>query len=138
MTGVKMKLPDDIEIREIIDEEFVNSIENNRDEIQKMAKESILRVQKKNTKNYNVKRKPTVSFRRTQFANATENYLKCLGRYGKDLYQYDMNQTSGKGPLCTLASADNMKPWYPEDVDESSEADECRMAIIFLNSPSNI
>lgn len=58
-----MRLKDDPEIREIIEEEWLKMFEEQRDEIRRDVKEKIGKVQEENLLNYNKKRKEATSYK---------------------------------------------------------------------------
>ncbi|KZC10814.1 hypothetical protein WN55_01826 [Dufourea novaeangliae] len=58
-----MRIKEDPEIRQIIEEEWLAAFEENRNEIRRQAKENILKIQSANRRNFNKKRKEAIKYR---------------------------------------------------------------------------
>ncbi|CAK1581582.1 unnamed protein product [Parnassius mnemosyne] len=135
--GTKMK-DENEKIMKLIEEEEVKNYNKQRNELRLKAKESIQKMQEENVKNYNRRRKKAteykvddlVAIKRTQFTQGSKLYPKYLGPYAvtakKHHERYAVRKVGEcEGPINTTTSADLMKPWVDEDVDEySSESDE--------------
>ncbi|CAK1603490.1 unnamed protein product [Parnassius mnemosyne] len=135
--GTKMK-DENEKIMKLIEEEEVKNYNKQRNELRLKAKESIQKMQEENVKNYNRKRKKAteykvddlVAIKRIQFTQGSKLYPKYLGPYAvtakKHHERYAVRKVGEcEGPINTTTSADLMKPWVDEDVDEySSESDE--------------
>lgn len=75
LTGVEMRLSDQPDLREILNEEACDSFFRDRDEVRAEARENILRIQNENIRTFNTKRRmeeeydvnELVAIRRTQF-----------------------------------------------------------------------
>ncbi|EFN63233.1 hypothetical protein EAG_07294, partial [Camponotus floridanus] len=52
-----MRLKNDLRIRELIESEILDAVQDERDELRLRAKENILKIQQENRKNFNKKRK---------------------------------------------------------------------------------
>lgn len=87
--GVKMKHREDVQICSLIEQECVQSFNNERDRLRNAAKQSILKVQAENKRCYDKRRKKTTEYRkgdlvvirRTQFAPGSKIKQKYLGPY---------------------------------------------------------
>lgn len=96
-----------------------------RDDLRLAAKESILKIQEENVRNYNRGRKEShkykegdlVAIKRTQFGVCLKLKPKYLGPYvvkkvkRNDRYDVEKLDPSSEGPGRTSSSADHMKPW---------------------------
>lgn len=125
LTGVKMKIKEDIKIIELLEEENRAEFMEKRDESRKEAKAQILRIQEENRKHYNKKRKEgekykqgdLVAIQRTQFGNALKLKPKYFGPYrvkrelGKDRYEVEKVDRGKEGPINTSTVVDFMKRW---------------------------
>ncbi|KAL7729923.1 hypothetical protein ACLKA6_009235 [Drosophila palustris] len=110
LVGIKMRTKDDIQIKELIHEEMVQSFNDNRDELRKNAKQQILKVQEENKKSYNLRRRPASTYK-----------TKRAKRHGKDADDGDSfnyssvpdTALSGRHPwlrldaLCLMLAAPN-------------------------------
>ncbi|GBO29901.1 hypothetical protein AVEN_249386-1 [Araneus ventricosus] len=135
MTGVKMRNKDDLKIKEILDEEYMNSIIQEKETIREEAKANIFKVQEENRRKYNRRRATApiykindlVAIKRTQLGGGLKLKPKFLGPYKvvkiKPHDRYDVAKVgSHEGPAATTTSADHMKPWS----DACSEDLTCR------------
>uniref|UniRef100_A0A0A1XBC7 Transposon Ty3-G Gag-Pol polyprotein n=1 Tax=Zeugodacus cucurbitae TaxID=28588 RepID=A0A0A1XBC7_ZEUCU len=124
LTGVKMRTPDDLNIKQLIDEEIRLQYQEGRDEIRQHAKEQILKIQTENKKTYNLRRKPAnqytvndlVAVKRTQFGGGLKLKPKYLGPYQiikvKTNNTYDVKKVGeAEGPNQTTTCAEFIKPW---------------------------
>lgn len=141
MVGSTMSLKDDIRIRQLIEEENVNSHQEERHELRLHAKEQIFKVQRENERSYNKKRRAVrkyevgslVTIKRTQFRTGLKLYPKYLGPYKvvtvfrKDRYQVE-KVGAGEGPIRTSSSADHMKPWTT-NAEETDEDSDCESSV---------
>lgn len=137
MIGTNMRTKDDPRIKELIEQEWANYFEDERDELRKEAKLSIAKVQEANRRNYNGKRKPGVQYkendlvaiRRTQFGPGLKLRAKYLGPYQvTKVLRHDRYAVrkigEHEGPNETSTSADSMKPWVTNLDDISSSEEE--------------
>ncbi|XP_023223855.1 uncharacterized protein LOC111625056 [Centruroides sculpturatus] len=124
-----MKNKEDLRIKEILEEEFLNCTMQDRDKIREDAKQNILKLQEENRKSYNKKRKPApkyqvndlVAIQRTQYGTGLKLRPKFFGPYKvtstmpRDRYAVE-KIGHHEGPNVTVTAADHMKPW-PIDLD---------------------
>ena len=121
--GTRMKLEEDPQVAEIIEEERANMFVEKRDALRDQAPESISRVQAENKKVYDGKRKKAscyqendlVAIRRTQGRPGLKVCDKLLGPYKvthvlRNERYLVQKLGQGKGPRKTSTSTDNMKP----------------------------
>ncbi|XP_028040239.1 uncharacterized protein LOC114250529 isoform X1 [Bombyx mandarina] len=125
LTGVKLKLKEDLSILEYLEEENRLQFMNRREEARREAKAQILRMQEENRKTYNKRRKvgemykvgDLVAIQRTQFGNALKLKPKFYGPYritremGKGRYEVEKIDRSKDGPVRTTSALDFMKRW---------------------------
>ncbi|GFW87859.1 transposon Tf2-8 polyprotein [Trichonephila clavipes] len=124
LIGVKMKNPEDVMIRNLLEEESEEQLFQHRDNLRREAKQNILKIQEENRRAYNRKRKEAhlykkgdlVAIMRTQFGNKLKLRIKYFGPYQvtkvKPHDRYDVAKIGDhEGPNVTSASADQMKPW---------------------------
>ncbi|GFX29131.1 hypothetical protein TNCV_3216661 [Trichonephila clavipes] len=124
LIGVKMKNPEDVMIRNLLEEESQEQLFQHRDNLRREAKQNILKIQEENRRTYNRKRKEAhlykkgdlVAIMRTQFGNKLKLRIKYFGPYQvtkvKPHDRYDVAKIGDhEGPNVTSASADQMKPW---------------------------
>ncbi|GFW92096.1 hypothetical protein TNCV_2153751 [Trichonephila clavipes] len=124
LIGVKMKNPEDVMIRNLLEEESEEQLFQHRDNLRREAKQNILKIQEENRRTYNRKRKKAhlykkgdlVAIMRTQFGNRLKLRIKYFGPYQvtkvKPHDRYDVAKIGDhEGPNVTSASADQMKPW---------------------------
>lgn len=136
-----MRLKDDVSLREIVDNEIIYQLQEERDELREQAKGAIERIQQENRANFNKRRKKAtayqigdlVAIKRTQFAPGSKLYCKYLGPYKivrvlrNDRYIVD-KISECEGPRYTSVSADHMKSWVAveyEEIDNSDDECEC-------------
>lgn len=139
MFGIRMRLKEDVQLRELIESEWARMFEDERDDIREKAREKIAEIQQENLKSFNKKRTTAlkykdgdlVAIKRTQFGPGLKFRNKYLGPYcitkvmRNDRYAVT-KIGEHEGPQETSTSADFMKPWLNfDDVDEiESEIDE--------------
>lgn len=124
LCGVSMKTKEDVHLREMIDQEMIESFNQDRNDLRHKAKAQIVAVQKENRRYYNSKRKPAVKYnvgdlvaiKRTQFGVGLKLNAKNLGPYEvikvKRNDRYDVKKVGNHdGPFVTSSSADNMIKW---------------------------
>lgn len=139
MFGTNARLKENLEIREMIENEWIQMFEEERDDIRQEAKEKIAEIQKENLKSCNRKRKKArkyvdgdiVAIKRTQFGPGLKFRNKFLGPYRVARVMRNDRYIVKKigeheGPQETSTSADHIKPWLCADVDglESEEETE--------------
>lgn len=134
--GAHAHTRDDPQIRELLENEWIDNFQSNRTDLRSQAKECIAKIQRENRFTYNKKRKAAakysendlVAIKRTQLGPGLKLANKYLGPYTviqvlrNDRY---IVQKIGEheGPLKTSTSADHMKPWANFVSDDSDE--EC-------------
>ena len=142
--GLKLKVPEDAELLQVIREAQQQEFEEARDDLRRTAKQRIQKIQEENRRGYNKKRKKAtkyevgdiVAIKRTQQGPGLKLFIKFLGPYrvtrvaNHDRYEVE-KITDAEGPTTTTCSADNMKPWRgfrddleEDDIPEDGEDDE--------------
>ncbi|GFU83203.1 hypothetical protein TNCV_3738141 [Trichonephila clavipes] len=119
LIGIKMKNPEDVMIRNLLEEDSQEQLFQHRDNLRREAKQNILKIQEENRRTYNhlYKKGDLVAIMRTQFGNKLKLRIKYFGPYQvtkmKPHDRYDVGDMIGdhEGPNVTSASADQMKPW---------------------------
>ncbi|GFT23874.1 transposon Tf2-11 polyprotein [Trichonephila clavipes] len=124
LIGVRMKNPEDVMIRNLLEEESQEKLFQHRDNLRTEAKQNILKIQEENRRTYNRKRKEAhlykkgdlVAIMKTQFGNKLKLRIKYFGPYQvtkvKPHDRYDVAKIGDhEGPNVTSASADKIKPW---------------------------
>ncbi|GFW76899.1 transposon Tf2-11 polyprotein [Trichonephila clavipes] len=124
LIGVKMKNPEDVMMRYLLEEKSQEQLFQHRDNLRREAKQNILKLQEENRRTYNRKRKEAhlykkgdlVAIMRTQFGNKLKLRIKYFGPYQvtkvKPHDRYDVAKIGDhEGPNVTSASADQMKSW---------------------------
>ncbi|GFT49336.1 transposon Tf2-9 polyprotein [Trichonephila clavipes] len=124
LTGVKMRTKQDLKILKLLEEEIVETFTENREKIREEAKRNILKMQEKNCRNFNKKRKKAyqyeirdiVAIQRTQFGTGLKLRPKFFGPYEvvkvKPKDRYDVRKIGlHEGPNTTSTAADHMKMW---------------------------
>lgn len=134
-SNIRMK--EDVKIKELIEKEWIQMFEEDRNELRIAAKEKILKVQQENRRHYNRRRKEAqkfkeddlVAIKRTQLGPGLKLAPKFLGPYQvvkilrKDRYVVQKIGES-EGPLQTTTSIDHIKPWTDTTPDYSSTEDD--------------
>lgn len=147
LTEVKMRVGDNPEIREIIEKEWIEEFNRERDGLRQIAKEEISKVQAENRRSANKKRKEAhryqvgdlVSIRRTQFGAGLKLHGKFLGPYEvTKVMRHDryMVKKVGEheGPNETSSAADSMKRWIdPQDDDDLGKEEDVESPTIEEN-----
>lgn len=137
MFGVKMAMEDDVNLRQLLEEEITVAFEEDRQQLRAEAKRQIQEIQEENKKTYNLRRKkaPTydlgelVAIQKTQFATGQKLFPKYLGPYeivkvcGNDRYLV-MKVGDHEGPNQTSTATDYMKRWRTFQPDSGSEEEE--------------
>lgn len=124
MIGTRMRHRDDVRIRELVEQEFQAAFESDRDRLREDAKLQIMKVQEKNCKGYNLRRRAStiykqgdlVAIKRTQFGPGRKLKGKYVGPYRikkvKTNDTYDVERISpGEGPASTSTCVEFIKPW---------------------------
>lgn len=135
--GTKARLQSNPEIRKLIEGEWIEAFQVERDELRERAAENILKIQQENRRTYNKKRVAAVAYKegdlvaikRTQQGPGLKLASKFLGPYkitralrnDRYLVQREGGQ---EGPYTTSSSSDNMKPWLPDVSDDERISDE--------------
>lgn len=127
LIGGKMRLKDDQELFQIIEEELLDRYEEDRAEIREEVKKNLEEVQKENIKSFNKQRKVAsqyavgdlVAIQRTQFGTGLKLHAKFLGPYKivavKRNDRYGVEKVGDhEGPRLTTTASDFMKPWVEE------------------------
>lgn len=89
MFGKQLRMKEDIQIKELIDQEIANSFFDEREHLRTQAKNQIHKIQIENKKNFDAKRKKarqykigdTVAIKRTQFGTGLKLQKKNFGPY---------------------------------------------------------
>lgn len=128
MFGTHARLRDDDNIRQLLENEWVSSFQEDRDEMRIRAKESIAKIQEENRCVFNKKRKKArlyregdlVAIKRTQQVPGLKLASKYLGPYkiAKVLRnnRYLVDKVGiHEGPQQTSTAADFMKLWLSDD-----------------------
>lgn len=146
--GLKMRLNDDPELRDLIQKEYYEAFQQERTDLRIEAKKNIAKIQKENQATYNRRRirakqyriGDIVAIQRTQLGPGLKVCPKFLGPYRiKTVLRNDryLVEKIGEhsGPNTTSTSTDHMKPWpqhrgwnpdtdFPSNIDEDSDS-EC-------------
>lgn len=138
LTGVQMRMADDILLRDIIEAETIDNFNDERERVRETAKRQIQIVQDENRKTFNKKRKAAhlyaigdlVAIKRTQFGAGLKLCAKYLGPYKvtfvKGAERYDVIKIGDdhEGPRKTSSCAEFMKPWTSNYGEDSSDSEE--------------
>ena len=116
-----MKMKEDLQVRQIIENEWVTMFQENREEIRREAKEQISKIQVENKKTYNKKRKEARKYMYDELVAIHGPYritrIMRHDRYGVE------KVGEHEDPNHTTSSADHMKPWIDDFSEESSDSD---------------
>lgn len=141
LIGKNMRLKDDIELKNIIENETIQLLQEKREALREQAKEKIEKVQRESQRTYNRKRKKPkvyskgdlVTIKRTQIVPGSKLHSKYLGPYEivhalrGDRYVVS-KIGEHEGPRSTNTTIDNIKKWlsneYDWDTDLSSKEEE--------------
>ncbi|KAG5319684.1 TF26 protein, partial [Pseudoatta argentina] len=132
LIGKNMRLKDDLELKQIIEDETILWLQEKRETLREQAKIAIEKVQKKNQRVYNRKRKrpntysigDLVAIKRTQITPGSKLYPKYLGPYQiihvlrGDRYVVS-KVGEHEGPRSTTTSSDNIKRWLVNECDSN-------------------
>ncbi|KAG5327796.1 POL3 protein, partial [Pseudoatta argentina] len=132
LIGKNMRLKDDLELKQIIEDETILLLQEKRETLREQAKIAIEKVQKENQRVYNRKRKrpntysigDLVAIKRTQITPGSKLYPKYLGPYQiihvlrGDRYVVS-KVGEHEGPRSTTTSSDNIKRWLVNECDSN-------------------
>lgn len=139
MFGMHMRLKNNPQLRESIEEEMEAMFSVDRDELREQARERIIRTQDENKRNYNKRRKKAkryreddlVAIKRTQAGPGLKCAAKFLGPYQiiKMLRndRYVVRKIGDhEGPIETATAADHIKSWLKngDSCDDDNNQDE--------------
>ncbi|KAL0901123.1 hypothetical protein ABMA27_006440 [Loxostege sticticalis] len=99
LTGVKMRMKEDTNVLELLEEEGRVEFMNQRDESRREAKAQILRIQEENRRTYNKKRKEGAKYKQGDL------------ELGKDRFEVEKIDRGKEGPRKTTTGVDFMKRW---------------------------
>jgi hypothetical protein len=135
--GAHVRVRENPQIVELLQKEWINDFQNDRNEIREQARENIIKIQSENRKSSAKRRKAArkyseddlVAIKRTQLGPGLKLANKYLGPYSvvkvlrNDRY---IVQKIGEheGPSRTSTSADHMKPWTDPSNDDSEDESE--------------
>lgn len=135
--GVKLREPEDEDLRDLIDKEIAERFSADRRELRENAREQIQKIQEENCKSYNKRRKEAtkyrvgdlVAIRRSQMGPGLKLAIKFFGPYRvvkvkqNDRYSVEKADDAVEGPQKTSCAADGMKPWtgFADDLDDSDD-----------------
>lgn len=135
--GTHIKFKENQSIRETIEQEWVTTFQEDRDDLRRRAQEGISKVQQENRRSFNKRRTEAmqykegdlVAIRRTQYAPGLKFNAKFLGPYEvKRILRNNryLVQKIGEsaGLYSTSTGAEYMKPWYDGDIDGDLTTDE--------------
>lgn len=136
--GTEARFKDDPQVREMLEKEWTDNFNRDRDELRERAKENIMKVQCENRKTYNRKRKDARSYREGDLVAIKRVQqgpgLKLANKY---LRPYSVSKVmrnnryivqrvgEHEGPFQTSTAADHMKPWSDTNNDMSDSESEC-------------
>ncbi|KAG5308161.1 TF26 protein, partial [Pseudoatta argentina] len=132
LIGKNMRLKDDLELKQIIEDETILLLQEKRETLREQAKIAIEKVQKENQRVYNRKRKrpntysigDLVAIKRTQITPGSKLYPKYLGPYQiihvlrGDRYVVS-KVGEHEGPRSTTTSSENIKRWLVNECDSN-------------------
>ncbi|KAG5308159.1 TF28 protein, partial [Pseudoatta argentina] len=132
LIGKKMRLKDDLELKQIIEDEMILLLQEKRETLREQAKIAIEKVQNENQRVYNRKRKrpntysigDLVAIKRTQITPGSKLYPKYLGPYQiihvlrGDRYVVS-KVGEHEGPRSTTTSSDSIKRWLVNECDSN-------------------
>ena len=129
LTGVEMRLKDNLDIREILEEESLEELDSERKELRLFVRKNIEKIQVENCNTFIRKCKPEsmyklddlVAIKRTQFGNALKLKGKFLGPYKITRVinhgRYEVEKIGDhEGPQRTISVAENMKRWNEQSL----------------------
>ncbi|KAK9496969.1 hypothetical protein O3M35_012838 [Rhynocoris fuscipes] len=94
---LKMRQKDDIKVSGIVKEEILKNHDENRNEIRELAKENILKIQRKNKRQYSKKRKKKGKYGKREIVSRAQ--LKSCGNS-----RYEVVKVEGEGPETTTGA----------------------------------
>ncbi|XP_012249076.1 uncharacterized protein LOC105682000 [Bombus impatiens] len=135
--GARMRLRDDLQIRQLIESEQAAVFQEERDQLRADARRRIEEIQARNKQAYNKRRKKARAYRtgdlvaieRTQGGPGLKLHPKFLGPYRvvkvlrNDRYIVQ-REGEHEGPRTTSTAADHMKWWSVDDSDASATSDD--------------
>jgi len=124
LTGIEMRLPNDLELNLLIKESLVMDLDEERELVRATASENIKQLQTENKRVFDLKRKgeiiykidDLVAIKRTQYGTGLKLKGKFLGPYKivkvNKHVRYDVEKLGDDyGPFKTSTVAEYMKPW---------------------------
>ncbi|KYN05843.1 hypothetical protein ALC62_03225 [Cyphomyrmex costatus] len=134
MFGTDMRIKNNVQVRELIEDEWIRIFNEERDDLRTGAREKIAKIQDENRRTFNKKRKEPrkyvdgdmVAIKRTQSGLGLKFRSKFLGPYQvvhtmrNDRYVVEKIGDQ-EGPQRTSTAADFMKPWLPHSTTDSEE-----------------
>jgi len=137
LIGKNMRLKDDLELKQIIENETIQLLQEKREALREQAKDAIENVQKENQRTYNRNRKrpntyainDLIAIKRTQMAPGSKLCPKYLGPYQVTRVlrgdRYVVSKVGEhEGPRSTTTSIDNMKKWLSNGYDSNADSSE--------------
>lgn len=134
LVGVKMRNKEDVNLKELLEDEMKANFDADRNEFREDAKRQLLKLQEENRRSFNRRRRPSMQYRiddlvavkRTQLGPGLKLKLKYFGPYKitkvKPNSTYDVVKVgSHEGPGSTTTCAEFMKPWPTPFQDEDEE-----------------
>ena len=122
--GVQMRAEGDLMLKQLLEKEFQQGFEENREDLREKAKEQISKVQEENRRTYNLRRRKAtqykegdlIAIKRTQLGPGRKIKAKFYEPYvverAKSNETYDVKSVgSVEGPKTTSTCAEYMKPW---------------------------
>lgn len=122
--GTRIKTKEELELKEVLEKEIINSFNDDRDHKRQEAAIHIAKIQDENKRQFDKKRKEArlysigelVAIERVQNEKGLKVKTKMLGPYEvtkvKRNDRYEVRKIGfGEGPIQTSTSADKMKPW---------------------------
>lgn len=138
--GIHMRLKDNLDIRKLIEDGWINIFREGRDELRECARDNIQKIQTESKKNFDKRRIEArrykegdlVAIKRTQTGPGMKFASKFLGPYVvirlKRNDRYVVSKVGEhEGPRETSIAAEYMKPWVSDETgmftDEDNDAD---------------
>lgn len=134
LIGIPMRRKEDVQMAELLEENFALQFVDERNKSRVAAKAQILKVQSENKRTFDKKRKTAsefkvgdlVAIKRTQFVNGNKLATKFLGPYRvvkvKANERYDVSKEGRhEGPNTTSTGAEYMKRWNSSEADEEED-----------------
>lgn len=135
--GVHARLRDNPEIRELLEKEWAEAFQSERDELRERAKNNIEKIQRENKRGFDKNRIVAASYkegdlvaiRRTQRGPGLKLATKYLGPYQiiqvlrNDRYVVQ-REGEHEGPYRTSTASDHMKPWMQTMSEDEEESDD--------------